>query len=90
MNFKPGREAILGLLSYYTSLVIKFSIRLIGDLNRILIGLFIKLSAQTFQPLIYRWNNLVYHYYVHQFIGHCLIPLDPCFENILMSMIASI
>ena len=38
-----------------------------------------KLNIQMFQPivLIYRRDNFVYHHCgdVHQFIGHCLIPL---------------
>ena len=41
------------------------------------------LSVQAFQPLtlIYRRGNFVYNHCiggVHQFIGNCLIPLDPC------------
>ena len=40
----------------------------------------VKLSVQTFQPqiLIYRNGNfwsIIGN--IHQFIGHCLIPLDP-------------
>ena len=47
------------------------------DFYLILIGWFIMLSVQTFQPhiVIYRKGNFVYH---HQFIGNCLIPLNPC------------
>ena len=46
----------------------------------ILISGFIKLSVQSFQPLIiiYRKGNLVIIIDdVYQFISHCLIPLDP-------------
>ena len=41
-----------------------------------MISWFVKLSVQTFQPLIviYRRGNFVYNRDVHQFIGHCLIP----------------
>ncbi len=51
-----------------------------GDFYLMLIVWFIKLSVQTFQPLIviYRRDDFVYHHRnVHKFIGLCLIPLDP-------------
>ena len=48
----------------------------------LLIGGFMKLSVQTFQPLIliYRRGKFVCIIIedVHKFIDHCLIPLDPC------------
>ena len=44
-----------------------------------MIGWNIKLSVQTFQPLIviYKRSNFIED--KHQFIGHCLIPQDPYF-----------
>ena len=56
----------------------KFSYSLaqhIWELFKILIGWFNKFSVQTFQPLIvlHKGGNFVYY----QFIGHCIIPLDP-------------
>ena len=49
-----------------------------GDFYLILISWIIQLSVQTFQSLIviYGRGNTVYH----QFIGHCLIPLYPCYS----------
>ena len=47
----------------------------------ILIGLFNKLSVQSFKPLIviYRRGSIcIMIGVVHKFFGHCLIPLDPC------------
>ena len=39
-------------------------------------GWFVKLSIQTFQPLIVICRKgMIWD--VQQFIGHCLIPLDP-------------
>ena len=71
-----GRE---GTLSCPQSFKKTFLIRWInnfGDFYYISIGWFIKLSVQTFQQLI-----LIYRIVIirdkHQFIGHCLIPLDP-------------
>ena len=56
----------------------KFSYSLaqhIWEFFKILIGWFNKFSVQTFQPLIvlHKGGNFVYY----QFIGHCIIPLDP-------------
>ena len=55
-----------------------------------MIGWFIKLSVQTFQPhiVIYRIGK----FYsiiddVHQFIGYCLIPLEPWFPFVTMHTI---
>ena len=45
-----------------------------------LIGWIIKLSVQRFQPpiVIYSKGNFMYLYWEwHEFIGHCLMPLDP-------------
>ena len=39
-------------------------------------GWFVKLSIQTFQPLIVICRKSIIRD-VQQFIGHCLIPLDP-------------
>ena len=47
-----------------------------------MIGWFINLSVQTFQPLIVTQEGLILCIIiedVHQFIGHCLIPLDSWF-----------
>ena len=52
-----------------------FSHLLLLILQWILIGWFIKLSVQTLQPLILIYIN--YHWDIHQFIGYCLVPLDP-------------
>ena len=71
---------------YYTSPK-RFLIRWLnsfGDFYWLLIGGFIKLSVQTFQPLIviYKSCNLyIIIGNVHQFIGHSLIPLDPCLHT---------
>ena len=45
----------------------------------ILIGWFIKLSVQNFQLLVILCVNIGY---VHQFIGHCLIPLDSWYATL--------
>ena len=50
------------------------------DFFKILICLLIKMSIQTFQPLIVihrRDNFVIIIGDIHQFIGHCLIPYDP-------------
>ena len=63
---------------YYTSPQSIFLIRLLknfGDYYIILIGWFIKLSVRIFQPLIVICVSSIWD--VHQFSGHCLIPLDP-------------
>ena len=54
-----------------------------GDFNFILSGWFIKMSVQKFQPLIVIYRRIILciiigEWDVHQFIGLCLIPLDPC------------
>ena len=62
-----------------------------GDFYWILIGLFIKFRIHTFQPpiLLYRMGTLcIVIGNVHQFIGHCPIPLDPC-EYTLHTLIFS-
>ena len=73
---------------YYTcpqSFIITFSYSFVGSTNFGTIlnfDLFVKLSVYNFQPLIviYRRGILcIIIGGVHQFIGHCLIPLDPCF-----------
>ena len=42
-------------------------------------------SVQTFEQLIviYLKENFVYNHCVHKFIGHCLVPLDPCSLTLL-------
>ena len=55
-------------------------IELFGDFYWILIGLLFNFRIQTFQLLfvIYRMGNMcIIISDVYQFIGHCLIPLDP-------------
>ena len=55
-----------------------------GDFYLILIGRFIRLGVQTFQPpiVIYRKGIfLIIIGDVHPFISYCLIPLDPCQHN---------
>ena len=75
-----GRE---GTLSCHQSFIKTFLIRWInnfGDFYYISIGWFLKLSVQMFQSLIviHRNGNLcIIIWDVHQFIDHCLIPLDP-------------
>ena len=32
---------------------------------------------QTTTSLIYKWGNVVYHYWGDKFIVHCLIPYNP-------------
>ncbi len=75
---------------YYTSpqsFIITFSYSLTLGTSVKLIVCFIKLSDQTFQPLILRSERVILRYIignVHQFIGHCLIPLDPWFMLLCM------
>ena len=67
----------------FINLVPSFLIRWLknfGNFYWILIGWFIMLSVPTFQLLIliYRRGNFLYIIGdVHQFISHCLFPLDP-------------
>ena len=50
-----------------------------------MIGWFINLCAHMFQPLILIYKRFIILFiiigYVYQFIGHCLIPLDPCIHT---------
>ncbi len=51
-----------------------------GDFYRILIGWFIKLSVQMLEPPIVIYRGVILYIVIgdeQQFIGHCLIPLDP-------------
>ena len=78
-----GERSMVCLLHYspkFYNMILNFWINNFVEIVWIVIGWFFKLSVQTFQPLfvIYRWDNFVYHHwYLHKFIGHCLIPLDP-------------
>ena len=52
-----------------------------GDFYPVRISCFIKLSVRTFQQLISVQKREILYiiiWDVHQFIGHCLIPLNPC------------
>ena len=52
----------------------------LGDFKLIFIGQFLQLSVPTFQPLLVidrKGSLLIIIGDVHQFSGHCLIPLDP-------------
>ena len=65
-----------GEIGLFITLVPKFLFVGLTTLGTFLIGWLFKLCVQTFQPLIYRRDNLVYDH-LHQFFGYCLIPLDP-------------
>ena len=67
-NFQGGRGNWGVYYTSHTVLLKGFLIRWLnnfGDFSLILIGWFINLSVQTFQPLIiiYRRDNFVYHYW---------------------------
>ena len=55
------------------SFILKFSycwLNNLGDFYWLLIGWFMLLSVQIFQPIVY------HHWGCTSYIGHCLIPLD--------------
>ncbi len=61
----------------------------LGDFYCILVGCFIKLSVQPFQTLIIisrRGNLCEIIRDVQQFLGHCLIPLDPCLDRLILEV----
>ena len=63
----PGRQGALGCLlnwspKFYANVFLFFAQQLWGQYY-ILIGLNIKFSVETFQPLTYRMGNFVYHHW---------------------------
>ena len=70
---------ILQLLSGCSNGAITFSfffgLTILKTFNLILIGWLIKFSVQTFQAITLEGVIIIGG--EHQFLGHCLIPLDP-------------
>ena len=77
------RKVTIGCFTSLKSFITTFSYRWLYklvDFKCILISWLIEWNVQTFKPriFIYRRGKFMYHYWGwHQFIGHCLIPLDP-------------
>ena len=73
-------------LKFYDNTFIFVSLKTLGTFNNFLIGCFIKLSDQTFQPLIviYRVFSCINIGDVHHLVGHSLIT-ESIFHNISCS-----
>ena len=82
----PGREGTLGYLlhqspKFYINVFMFVGLTFLGTLVNFdwLIQRFIQLSVQNFQPLIQSTEEVILCIIIgdiHQFIGHCLIPVD--------------
>ena len=74
MHIVPGSEGTLGFIFLFVGLMTLGTFTFFD-------WFFIKLSVQTFQPLIVITEWVILRNIngdVHQFISLCLIPLDPC------------
>ena len=90
--YKPSVSKFIQWAVYYTSLqsfimMFPFSLALqLWGLSVNLIFLVHKVESTYISTnnLIYRRANFEYHHwvcYVHKFISHCLIPIDPCYSR---------